>query len=113
MVICSVYDSKAEGFLPPFFMRNAAMAVRAFEAMCRDQGSDFARFPEDYALLELGWFSDVNASFIIHPTPRSLVTASAVCAMIKRGDPRPGGPGSPPPGAFGFDDDGSGPKARQ
>jgi len=84
--IYSVYDSKAEAFLPPFFMRNAQMAIRAFAASVATEGSDFDRFSEDFALFELGSFSDVNASFLIHPTPKSLVTASALRAAIKRGE---------------------------
>ncbi len=61
--IFSVFDSKAEAFLPPFFMHNTGMAVRTF--------GDTVNMP-DYTLFEMGAFSDDSGSFEIYKTPKSL-----------------------------------------
>jgi len=52
----SVYDSKAESFLPPFFLHNIALAIRSFTQACNDPTHAFARFPEDYTLFHVGSF---------------------------------------------------------
>lgn len=86
--IFSVYDSKAECYLPPFFMRNRAMAVRAFQASVMEPGSDLNRFPEDYALFVLGTFDDSTGAFTLLAAPQSVVGAWALAAAAKaeRGD---------------------------
>lgn len=57
--VFSVYDSKARGFLQPFFAINGAVAVRMFESAVNDSASPFFRFASDYELFEIGeWHED-------------------------------------------------------
>lgn len=74
--VYSVHDSKVEAWLPPFYMRNAGEATRAFEDTVNDPKSQFAKHPEDFALFELGSFNDVTGRFDLYSDPKSLGRAS-------------------------------------
>jgi len=50
----SVFDSKAEAFLPPMFFPTRGVAIRAFSQACGDDNHDFCKYPDDYSLFELG-----------------------------------------------------------
>ena len=56
--IFSVFDSKAELYLTPFFMKTKGEAVRGFEDVANDKNSAIGRHPEDYTLFELGEYDD-------------------------------------------------------
>lgn len=58
----SVYDQKADAFLPPFVMHNDALAVRVFADCCNAKDHQFGKHPEDYALYNLGVFDDSDGS---------------------------------------------------
>jgi len=54
----SVWDSKAEEFLPPFFAKTDGLAIRSFQEAINNQEHMFAKYPEDYTLFKLGsWFT--------------------------------------------------------
>lgn len=74
--IFSVFDSKAEAYLPPMFVQSRGVAIRMFSSAVADEKHDFFRYPADYTLFELGQFDDSNAQFILHSTPVSLGLAS-------------------------------------
>lgn len=63
--IYSIYDNKAEAFLPPFFMPNDAMAIRAITDCLMDTNHQFHNHAHDYVLYGLGAFSDTDATFDI------------------------------------------------
>ncbi len=65
MKIFSVYDSKAEAYLPPFFFASTGQAVRAFADNCNEENSMLCKHPEDYTLFELGTWDDANAMVLI------------------------------------------------
>lgn len=77
MIIFSVYDSKAQSFLPPFFMQNDGMAVRIFSECANDKEHQFGRFSSDFTLFAIGEFDD--ATGIISPAAqhRSLGLAAS------------------------------------
>lgn len=75
MKIFSVHDSKAIAYLPPFYMRNAGEAMRAFQTSCQDQNSQFNKYPSDYTLVELGEFDEETASIATHASPKILINA--------------------------------------
>ncbi len=52
--IFAVFDMTAQRYLEPFFAVNIATALRSFERACRQEGSPFMEFPEDYALYHIG-----------------------------------------------------------
>lgn len=60
--IFSVYDSKAEAYLPPFFVASKGAAIRMFSDACNDVGHNFFKHAEDYTLFELGEFDDLTGN---------------------------------------------------
>lgn len=65
----TVYDSKAEAYLPPFFYGATGEAVRSFEAAANSQDHDFNRFAGDYTLFETGTWdeqTDTHVSLKAH-----------------------------------------------
>lgn len=76
MKIFSVYDSKAEAYLQPFFMNSSGSAIRAFTELCNDATSMFGKHPADFTLFELGSFEDAKAKFEPVVTPISLGVGS-------------------------------------
>lgn len=56
--IFSIYDSKAQAYLPPFFLPRKQMAVRAFAECCNSESHQFGKWPADYTLFHVGAFDD-------------------------------------------------------
>ncbi len=54
----TVYDNKAECYLPPFFTPEVGQATREFANAINSSSHAFARNPEDYTLTEVGTFDD-------------------------------------------------------
>lgn len=52
----AVFDSKARTFLLPFYAPNTEVAQRHFARGAADPNLDIGRFPEDFALWEIGAF---------------------------------------------------------
>lgn len=86
--IFSVYDSKAEAFLQPFFADTEGIALRSFTASALAEEHNFFRFAEDYTLFRLGEFDDSTGAFKMLPTPESVVQAH----VIKFGSQKGGKP---------------------
>jgi len=70
--VFTVYDSKAEAYLPPFYQPTVGQALRLFGDMCTDETHQFYRHPEDFTLFALGEYNDEKASFNLTATPVSL-----------------------------------------
>jgi len=73
--IYSVYDSKAECFLQPFYVKSRAEARRGFEEVANNKETPIGKWPSDYTLFELGSFDTDNARFDLLLTPVSLCLA--------------------------------------
>ena len=69
LLIYSVYDSKAEAFLPPFFLPREEMAIRTFSDAVNSNDHQFGRHPEDYNLFRLGTFDDSSGELRSEITP--------------------------------------------
>lgn len=54
----AIYDAKAEAYLPPFFLPNKKMALRAFTDCVNQQGHNFNLHPADYTLFHIAEFDD-------------------------------------------------------
>lgn len=67
-----IYDSKAEAYLPPFFMKSKGEAIRAVISTVNDPQSNFHKYAEDFVLFELGHWQEDNATFSLLPAPHSL-----------------------------------------
>lgn len=61
--VFSVYDEKAEAFLPPFFLPTIGIAARAMTDCVNDPGHQFAKHPSDYTLFLLAEFDDSTGYF--------------------------------------------------
>lgn len=70
--IFSIFDVKAEAYLPPFFLPTVGMATRAFKDCVNQQGHQFCENPGDYTLFELGEFDDVKGEIQTRAAHKSL-----------------------------------------
>lgn len=72
--ICVVYDSKAEAYLNPFFVRSSGEAIRGFgdEANSKSSDSQLSMHPEDYTLFELGTWDELSGVIELYETKKSL-----------------------------------------
>lgn len=68
--IYSIRDNCAAAFIPPFFLPNDDMAIRAFSNSCNDQEHMFCRNSEDYSLYYLGDFDDETGVITVPVEPR-------------------------------------------
>lgn len=80
MIIFSVYDRKAELYGPIFAQENLAVAVRDFEQAVKMEDSKFGRWPEDFALHELGTWDPVTGEVLGSP---ERIVAQALDFMYK------------------------------
>ena len=69
MSICAIYDSKAEAYLTPMYFQSTAQALRSFRDACNDDGSEFAKHPEDYTLFKLGEWDPRTGETALEATP--------------------------------------------
>lgn len=70
----SVYDSKAEAYLPPFFASTKGVALRRFITSVNDPDHQFAIYPGDYTLFEIGEYDDQTGQ-VVSCNPISLGVA--------------------------------------
>lgn len=70
--IFAIYDSKAEAYLPPFFMKSKGEALRALASHVNDPQHNFSKYAEDFTIFEIGSWDDSNSKFDLHNTPHSL-----------------------------------------
>ncbi len=73
--IFTVYDTKVEAYLQPFYMQSTGAALRAFEDSTNKQEHHFNQHPEDYVLFEIGEFNDATATISMYEAKKSLGTA--------------------------------------
>lgn len=66
MHVFTVFDSKAEAFLPPFFARARGAGIRMFSEACRTPDHGFFAHAGDYTLFELGVWDDSSGNFTLH-----------------------------------------------
>ena len=79
MKIFTIYDSKSEAYLTPFFLKTTALAIREIETAVNDPNHQFGKFPADYSLFELGTYDEDTAKIEMKKTPQSL----GVCIEFK------------------------------
>lgn len=66
-LIFTIFDSKAEIFLPPFYAINQGVAIRRCMATMRDLDHDFCQHAEDYTLFEIGTFNSLEGAIESRP----------------------------------------------
>lgn len=60
MRIYTVYDTKAEHYGNPVFVRTDAEARRSFEGVVHDKTTEIGRHPEDFILYRIGTWDAEN-----------------------------------------------------
>ncbi len=73
--VFSIFDSKADAFLQPFFATTKGVAIRQFSGAVNQDGHELNKYTEDYTLFELGDFNEKNGLLQPHESPRSVCLA--------------------------------------
>jgi len=74
--IFTIYDSKIESYMKPFYASTKGEAVRMFSDGLKEGDSLIAKHPEDFTLFHLGEYDDSSARFSPLETPHSLGVGS-------------------------------------
>lgn len=67
--VYSVFDKKAQAYLPPFFLPHDGQAVRAFSDIVMNKETSINSHPEDYSLNRLAMFDDNSGEFVSEAKP--------------------------------------------
>lgn len=70
--IFSIYDSKAEAYLPPFVLHRSEIAARTFSDCINSETHQFGAHPADYTLFNIGEFDDETGHVSPH-SPHNLI----------------------------------------
>lgn len=70
--IFTVYDAKAEFYSKPFFARSTGEALRQFQEAANDEQNSIGRYPEDYAIFEIGEFDELTGAINVMDAFKSL-----------------------------------------
>lgn len=80
--IYSIFDSKVEAYLQPFFAPNNAVARRNFQSAASDATSNFHKFAGDYTLFFIAEFDDQTGQINRKKNHENLGTAlEAITAL--------------------------------
>ena len=71
----SIYDSKAEAYVQPWYEVNRGVALRNFMAAVKDPQTAFHRFPGDYTLFEIGEWDPSKGTVFMYEHRENLGTA--------------------------------------
>ena len=82
--VFSIYDAKAEAYLPPFILPNIALAKRVFGECVNSSDHQFSKSPFDYTLFRLGQFDDSAGQYLLERGNQSL---GNVVEYIRQDDP--------------------------
>lgn len=77
-IIYSIYDRKAQYYLPLFNARTDADAVRSFTQIVTQSETDIAKYPADFDLIRLGKIH-LETGLIDREWPVGLVINGLVC----------------------------------
>jgi len=56
--VMSVHDSKVGSYHRPFFQRSIGEAMRSWESIVNDPQTEFAKFPGDFTLFQVGEYDE-------------------------------------------------------
>lgn len=73
--VYSIYDSKVEAYLNPWFAQAKGEAIRALTELVNDSKTNIGKYPADFTLFELGEYDNANAQFNLHSAPVSVGVA--------------------------------------
>jgi hypothetical protein len=64
--IYTIFDSKAEAYLPPILLPNDGLFIRTLKNCMNDDNHDFSKHTADYTAFKLGTYCDKKAEFETH-----------------------------------------------
>lgn len=71
----SVFDKVAKAFMPPFFIPNIGMAIRAFGDDVTRSNSHISKHPADFDLYHVGAFDDNDGTlYSFAPSDRKVIS---------------------------------------
>lgn len=70
--IFTVYDSKAEAYLPPMFLHTKGLAIRSFTQAVNSAGHDFNKYAADFTLMEIGEWDDNDGKIDMYPAMKNI-----------------------------------------
>lgn len=70
--VYSIYDSKAEAYMQPFYAETAGLALRTFSNAANSPESVIGKYPSDFILFEVATFDDKTGSFDSYKQPKNL-----------------------------------------
>lgn len=73
--ICSVYDSKVNAYMQPFFCRTTGEATRLWTDTVNDPKTQFFQHPGDFTLMELGVYDEESGRIEMNDAYNNLGTA--------------------------------------
>lgn len=68
MKIYSIFDSKAEAYLTPWFSPTNGIAIRTITEAVNDPTHGFGKHSQDYTLFELGHFDPETGAITLNAT---------------------------------------------
>lgn len=71
-MIFTIFDSKAESYLPPFLFPKPDMARRAFADCVNSKEHQFGQHPDDYTLFATGVWDEDKGTFTPYDHKQSL-----------------------------------------
>lgn len=75
--IMTVFDARAEAFMPAFSVDTVGIAMREFEKMCNSPGHQFCDHAEDFSLFLVGEFDVERGVVLAKDAPIVMATAIA------------------------------------
>lgn len=83
MKLFSILDVKAGHFMQPFAEKSTVNAIRSFEIASNEPEQIFNKFPDDFALMELGSF-DLNTGVLTpNAVPANLATSRSLLKVVQ------------------------------
>ena len=87
MRIYSIYDSKAEAFITPFFAETQGVAWRMFGQAAQDVNHQFHKFAGDYTLFEIGEWDQFEGQIKPHSANKNIGTALQIKTLTNNEGP--------------------------
>lgn len=81
--VFSVYDTKTETYMRPFFDSAVGSALRSFGDIAKDSSHVIGQHPTDFALFHLGEWDDKKAVFSPLTAPHHLANAIEFAPSVK------------------------------
>lgn len=71
-ILCVIFDNKAKVYNRPFTQINNAVARRTAQDLVNDPNSDCCRNPQDFTMLQIGYYEDTTATITTLDEPETI-----------------------------------------